>query len=173
MMSKDNDKQLSDQSYIPLEKFAKMVGKNETTILRRRNEIPGIKNDGGSWVVLKGTRYPFKINSCKIEDDDDKRRVLLLAISKYRYIDAEMLGIWQETFEGYLDDFLRAGLIHKTNVPNQHGANAYDCTEKGSTIIKKRKDSFKQQLANAIAECVGTFAGAAYSQVIQTVDCPN
>ena len=65
-MSKDDDKQLSDQSYIPLEKFAKMVDKNETTILRRRNEIPGIKNDGGSWVVLKGTRYPFKINSCKI-----------------------------------------------------------------------------------------------------------
>lgn len=172
-MSGDNDKQPLDQSYIPLKRFAKMVGKKETTILRRRNEIPGIKNDGDSWVVLEGTRYPFKINSCRIEDDDDKRRVLLLAISKYRYIDAEMLGIWQETFEGYLEDFLEAGLIKRTNVPNQHGANGYDCTEKGSTIIKKRKDSFKQQLANAIAECAGSFTGAVYSQVTQTMDYPN
>ena len=163
-MNKLNDKQSLSQLYIPLEKFAKMVDKSETTILKRRNEIPGIKNDGGSWVVLKGTRYPFKINSCKIEDDNDKRRVLLLAISKYRYIDAEMLGIWEETFEGYLGDFLRAGLIQKTSVPNQHGANAYDCTEKGSLIAKAKYAQARKEMMTAISECAGAFVGAFCSQ---------
>ena len=157
------------QQYISLEQFSKLIGKTESTIKRRRTEIPGVEYVDGVWEVLEGTRFPFKIRSCSITDDEDRRRVLLSAISTYRYIDAKMLGVYPKTFENYLGDLLQANLIRENGSPNRYGANYYDCTPEGSKIAKLNKEGARSKLANLVSSCIGTFSGAIYSEIFGQV----
>lgn len=148
--------------YISLEEFATIAGKSIETIKRRSNDIPGVEPHGSEWRVLVGTRYPLKIRSYKNDGTDaDKRRILLMAISSYRYIDAKMLGVYQHTFDGYINDFLQANFIRENEAPNRFGANPYDCTPEGSRIAKKKTKSIKQEMARVF----GSFVGAAISGI--------
>ena len=155
-----------EQAYITLKQFSELTGKSEQTIKARQNEIPGIECKDGIWRALSGTRFPFKIKSCKIVDDEDRRRVLLSAISSYRYIDAKMLGVYPKTFENYLGDLLQANLIRENGSPNRFGANYYDCTPKGSKIAKMNKNRAREKLATLLSSCAGSFSGAICSEII-------
>ena len=155
-----------ENNYIELSKFAKRVNRSESTIKRRFSEIPVIKKENNKYFVLKGTRYPLKISSFgKIVDDYDRRRILLKAISEEKYIDCDMLGVYQETFEKYLGDYLTADLIYKNNLPNNYGANAYNCTQKGSEVARLRKEQAREKIAKEMATFVGLFVGTAISKI--------
>ncbi len=151
------------EQYISIAEFAKLCDIKEKTILKRQAKIPGVEKHGGAYRVLVGTRYPMQTGKFTIEDAEDRRYVLLQAISRYRYIDAGMLGIYPHSFEIYIKELESAGLIVNNNSINTEGANACDCTVNGSAILKKKKQQAKHDILNAIAAAVGHFAGA-YSE---------
>lgn len=159
-----------DKDYIELSQFAKKVKRSESTIKRRCAEMPIIKKENNKFLVLKGTRYPLKIRSYKqITDDFDRRRILLKAISEEKYIDCDMLGVYQEIFENYLRDLLNANLIYKNSLPNFYGANAYNCTDKGATIAKLRKEQARIEISHEIASVAGTFIGTVISKIKENI----
>lgn len=147
--------------YISLEDFSTIANKSIRTIQRRSGDIPGVEHHGTEWRVLIGTRYPLRIKSYKSETDEDKRRILLVAISSFLYVDAKMLGVYQHTFDGYIDDFIQANLIRENGAPNRFGANPYDCTQEGSQLAKRKASSIRQEMAHIF----GSFVGAAASEI--------
>ncbi|MBQ9210355.1 MAG: hypothetical protein IJ153_01520 [Clostridia bacterium] len=150
---------------IPLEQFANNAGKSVETIKRYYRSIPGITYVGGVYRIMSGTRYPFALGRNRIDTSAEKRRILLKAISEYKFIDCFKLRIEQLQFENMLRDLLTCGLIAENGLPNHFGANAYDCTELGDTVIEMKKTEAISQIANLIAEAAGRFAGAIISQV--------
>lgn len=154
------------QNYISLQQFCKIARKKEKTIIKHYKEIPIIIKDKKEYKVLIGTRYPCKIKSYKIIDDIDRRYVLLKSISDYKYIDCYMLNVYQNTFCNYLKDFISAGLIRENNNGNSFGANAYDCTELGGTIVKKEKQKAKKEIVYELSHIAGAFVGEIISCIM-------
>ncbi len=64
--------------------------------------------------------------------------MLLKAIEENYYIDAEMLGRPEQSFQVMLDELERKGYIQRNNIGNNYGANGYDCTIEGSNYVKGR-----------------------------------
>lgn len=151
-------------SYISLERFADRYNVTVKTVKRRYKEIPGVEKLEEGFRVLEGSRYPFPISKYKINKAEEKRYALLKAISRYQHIDADMLKIPEPSFNLMIHGLLDAGLIAENYTGNTYGANAYDCTEKGDEILKKKKSLAIKKIfetAGDAVEIVGRFTGAA------------
>ena len=139
---------------ISLKEFAERISVSEEWILRRQHEVPGIEKVGDEVRVRRGTRWPLKMNF-KMDTAEEKRYVLLRAISEFKYIDAKMLKIEEKSFELMLREFLKTGIIAKNGTGNTYGANGFDCTSKGDDIIKKRKSRAMEELSRIIGTAIG------------------
>lgn len=148
------------EGYISIEEFIRIAGVKEVTIKRNRDKIPGLSYENGEYLIIEGTRYPFNIGRNKMKDSNDRRYLLLKAISENKYIDHNTLGIYNQQFEQFLRDLLDANLIRNNGMQNHYGANSYDCTEIGDRILLNKKTA-KTEIAKAIAEVAGTFVGTA------------
>ena len=154
------------KEYIEFDDFVSNTGFRKSTVERNYKKIPGIEKKNGKYTVLSGTRYWFSdLHRYKIDDSYEKRFVLLKAISKFRYIGHKELRVEKLQFDKMLRDLLSAGLIEPNNLSNCYGANAYDVTDKGASLIHKNDKTAKKELITTIAEVAGTFTGAIISQV--------
>ena len=153
--------------YVDIETFLPVAGKSETTIYRRRKEIPGLLYEDGTYIILEGTRYPCDLHRYKIEDSGDRRYVLLKTISANQYICAQDLGLYQKQFESLLEDLLLSGLIRYNGMSNTFGANAYDCTPRGDEVLDRGKGRAKKEMAELIGIVSGSFIGSVMSQVFE------
>lgn len=154
------------KEYIKFEDFVSYTGLRKSTVVKNYKKIPGIEKKNSKYTVLSGTRYWFSdLHRYKIDDSYQKRFVLLKAISKFRYISHKELRIEKPQFDKMLRDLLSAELIEPNNLSNCYGANAYDVTDKGATLMHKSDKIAKIELITAIAEVAGTFTGAIISQV--------
>lgn len=156
------------KTYISLNEFANTVNRKPKTILRRKNDIPVIEKFGNDWYALSGTRYPCKVKRFKINNDWDKRYVLLKAIDGRKYIDGKMLHIYPNEFDMMIRDFVIAGIIEENHNGNTYGANGYSCTGKGAEIIKKSKTTIIKVIKALLEEganLIGNFIGVALSRL--------
>jgi hypothetical protein len=148
-------------NYKTLEEFSKICGKSVSTIKKRYREIPVIEKRGTEYWVLKGTRYPCAVRRYKIPDSETKRYVLLRAISRNEYVCAQSLNLYDGSFEQMLSGLVNSGLIRENNNGNNYGANAYDCTELGGTVLRKGKKRAIKEIAEIIGVLIGSAVGAA------------
>ena len=89
--------------YISFDEFVRNSGVSERTVRKRYREIPGIElTNSGEFRVLSGTRYPFNMRNCKLEDSADRRYILLKAISQYKYISCTDIRVEQPQFKRML-----------------------------------------------------------------------
>ena len=154
-----------DETRVSIEDFLQIANVNRSTVKRNKKKIPGLIYENGKFDIVKGTRYPIDIHRHKIENSADRRYLLLLAISQYKYIDHLKLGVYQEQFEDLLKELLDGELIKPNHLYNEYGANAYDCTSKGDEIIKLRKGEAIKQITKVVTTGAGHFVGAVLSQV--------
>ena len=147
-------------SYISIDKFAERYSVNVKTVQKRYKEIHVVEKHEGEFRVLEGSRYPLPIGRYKIDNAEDKRYALLKAISLFRYVDADMLNIPEQSFNLMVGALLDAGLIIENNIGNTYGANAYDCTPAGDEILRKKR-------LRAIKE-IATIAGKFTGEVLAT-----
>lgn len=150
---------------IPIEQLAVNTNKSVNTIKRNYRIIPGITKINRNYQVLSGTRYPFPIKRYSIDTSAEKRRALLIAISRYEYIDCYALRIEQPQFKRMLHNLLNAGLIEENGLANHYGANAYDCTELGAQMASEEKWKTIQKIAELIVAAAGHFTGAVISEI--------
>ncbi len=54
--------------YISLEEFSNICGKSQSTIKKRIHTIPRIEENNGTYLVLRGTRYPVNLRRFKAND---------------------------------------------------------------------------------------------------------
>lgn len=152
---------VDNEKYISFEEFVRNSGVSERTVRKRYREIPGIElTDSGEFRVLSGTRYPFNMRNCKLEDSADRRYILLKAISQYKYISYDKLKIQKEQFEQLIGDLLGIGLIRRNNLPNDYGANGYDCTMEGIKYlryVKNCKSKVREEILLVMAKISGAF----------------
>lgn len=146
--------------HMTMEEFANIYGVKEKTIIDRHKKkaIPGITLENGGYRVADGTRYPCHKNSISTADRTTRIHSLLKAINKYRYIDAEMLRVEEQSFQLMLEELEENGYIQRNNTGNDYGANGYDCTLRGGEITRMKT-------AKAIAELAGIFTGAVLNQM--------
>lgn len=156
---------LGNSMYISLDDFARNASVSVRQVKHRYKEIPGISKIGKNYVVLSGTRYPCDLHRYKMEDSARRRFLLLKTISQYKYITHMDLKIEQRQFEEMIRDFLSAGLIKPNHLPNEYGANAYDCTPQGDHLLKMSEKEAINEMVSIIAGAAGTFAGAVLSKV--------
>ena len=116
-----------------------MTKKTKKTVLKYRNKIPLIKKVDNDYFVLKGTRLLSPIKKYKFNDNDSKRYVILDCISKDKYVDNVMLGLYEGSFLLILSDLLSAGLIRYNYNGNNYGTNAFDVTESANKLLKSEK----------------------------------
>ena len=153
------------EKYISFEEFINNTGFKESTIRKRYKNIPGIKKTPNGFTVLSGTRYPFAMRGYKIKNSNDRRYILLKAISQYKYISHLDIRLESAQFRDMLRELLSAGLIKKNSLYNNYGANAYDCTSKGEEVLKQTQIKSRQEILNMVSTAAGKFAGAVISEV--------
>lgn len=154
-----------DETRVSIEDFLQIAQVKLNTVKKNRNKIPGLSYINGSFDIVKGTRYPIDLHRYKIKNSADRRYLLLLAISQYKYIDHLILGVYQEQFEDLLKELLDGELIKPNHLYNEYGANAYDCTIKGDEIIKLKKEESVKKITEIVSSCAGHFVGAVLSEV--------
>lgn len=147
---------------VTIDEFILIAGVKKETVIKNRNDIPGLSYKKGEFSILSGTRYPAYYKN-KIKTMDDRRFLLLRAINEYKYIDYLKLRLYHEQFIEMLRDLLSAGLIRENNMENKYGANAYDITDLGAEVISN-KNSIKR-ITELIASATGHFAGAIISEI--------
>lgn len=157
-------------NYISLEEFVKQciingIKTSAETIKRRYKEIPGIEKES-DYRVLKGTRYPVE-KKFKIKNEKDRRYHFLKAFYCRRYIDAEILGIYQNEFELLIKEMLEVGYIAENDSFNTYGSNKYTITQLGINVMDLGKTKAVVEIGKAIAEITGTFTGTVISKVKQ------
>lgn len=154
------------ENNISIEEFLKIAGVKRNTVIKHKDEIPGLLFLNGEFRIIKGTRYPCFYKD-KIRDFSDRRYLLLKAISENKYIDYLKLRVYPDQFQELLRELLDAELIRENNMPNHYGANAYDSTYKGDDLLKMRKEKSIIEIANMVATAAGHFVGAVVSDIVQ------
>ena len=86
--------------------------------------------------MLSGTRYPYNMRNSRTRTYEEKAIVLLKAIACYSYISHKELRLEKPQFQCLLEKFLEIGFIQYNGLSNRFGANAYDCTVKGSAFLR-------------------------------------
>ncbi len=155
-----------DRNKISIDDFLIIANVKLSTVRKNKEKIPGLKLINGNYDILKGTRYPADFHRYKIKNSEDRRFLLLKAISEFKYVDNFTLHLYQEQFVGLIRDLLTAELIRENHLFNRYGANAYDCTPKGDDLIKSRKTIAVQEITNLVASAAGNFVGTVISQQI-------
>ncbi len=155
-----------DETRISIDDFLQIAKVKLNTVKKNKDKIPGLSYANGKFDIVKGTRYPIDVHRHKINDSADRRYLLLLAISQYKYIDHLKLGVYQEQFEALLKELLDGELITPNHLYNEYGANAYDCTSKGDEIIKLQKEKSKKFISEIVSSGAGSFVGAVLSKVL-------
>lgn len=153
------------EKYISFEEFINHTGLKESTIRRMYKNIPGIQKTSNGFAILSGTRYPFNMRGYKIKNSNDRRYILLKAISQYKYISHLDIRLESAQFCDMLRELLSAGLIKKNNLYNNYGANAYDCTLKGEEVLKQTRTKSRQEILNMVSTAAGKFTGAIISEI--------
>lgn len=156
-----------EKNKVSIEEFIKIANVKKETIKKNRNKIPGLTYENGEFDIVKGTRYPGDYHRYKLKNSADRRYLLLKAISEYKYIDHIPLQVYPEQFKELLKELLDAKLIKENHLYNNFGANAYDCTRKGDTLLKKEKNRAVRELAEMVAKAVGCFIGSVISEVFK------
>lgn len=154
-----NDKTIS------IEEFLEIAGVKLETVIRHKDEIPGLLYCDGYFRIIEGTRYPCFYKN-KMETFADRRYLLLRAISENKYIDNRKLKVYPAQFNGMLKDLLDADLIRENHMANHYGANAYDSTPKGDELLRLTKRKAINEIAALVAEFGGRFTGAVLSEVL-------
>lgn len=154
-----------DKTRVSIEDFLQIAGVKISTVKKNKDKIPGLTYANGKFDIIKGTRYPIDIHRYKMENSADRRYLLLLAISQYKYIDHLKLRVYPEQFDNMLKELLDGDLIALNHLYNQYGANAYDCTSKGDEIIKMKKEEAIKCITDVVSSGAGHFVGAILSEV--------
>mgnify|MGYP005751065737 CR=1 FL=1 len=140
--------------FISLEDFSKIAGVSEKTIIKNYKKIPLIRIIDGQYRVLRGTRYLAHIYKYKINDNESKRYVILDCISKEKYVDNVMLGLYEESFIKILGDLLSADLIRYNENGNHYGTNAFDITPSGNKILRAKRNAIIDNISKAVQNIV-------------------
>lgn len=154
-----------DKTRVSIDDFLQIAGVKISTVKKKKDEIPGLSYANGKFDIIKGTRYPFYLHGRKIKDSADRRYLLLLAISQYKYVDHLKLKVYPEQFEALLKELLDGELIKLNHLYNHYGANAYDCTSKGDEILKMKEKDAINYITGIVSSGAGHFVGAVLSEV--------
>lgn len=139
-----------------IEELANQAGVKVKQVKKRYKEIPGVtKNEDGSFTILDGTRYPARKPN-RIETMHKKLRAMLLAIDKYKYIDAQALRISNNSLQLIINFALEKQWIQENGSENPYGTNKYDITFEGDRILSKR---FSKREIEEISAAIGTGVG--------------
>ena len=117
-----------------IEEFLIISDVKESTIHKRRNEIPGLTYINGEYEIIEGTRYPYNLGNSKLKEQSDKILALLKATSRNRYIDHKKLKLQKKQFERLLNELERNSYIEENGTNKPCAANAYDLTFKGAEL---------------------------------------
>lgn len=147
-----------------IEELANQAGVKVKQVKKRYKEIPGVtKNEDGSFAILDGTRYPAR-KPIRIETMHKKLRAMLLAIDKYKYIDAQALRISNNSLQLIINFALEKQWIQENGSENPYGTNKYDITFEGDRILRKR---FSKREIEEISAAIGTGVGAFTAQICE------
>ena len=106
-----------------IEELANQAGVKVRQVKKRYKEIPGVtKNEDGSFTILDGTRYPAR-KRIKIETMHQKLHAMLSAIDNYKYIDAQMLRISDNSLQLIINFALEKQWIQENGSENPYGTN--------------------------------------------------
>ena len=143
-----------------IEEFLIISDVKESTIHKRKKEIPGLTYINGEYKIIDGTRYPYNLGNSKLKEQEDKILALLKATSRNRYIDHKMLKLQKKQFERLLNELERNGYIEENGTNNPFGANAYDLTFKGAELVQLSRNKALRTLSEIAGRFAGGFAAA-------------
>ena len=139
-----------------LEELSAENGVSIRQIVKRYEEIGGIENRGGDWIVPDGTRYPAR-KLKNLNSAEEKMYGMLKATSDYRYIDHKMLHVPIQSFNLLVNHLIEQGWIQPNGIDNPYGLNRFDITPKGSAVIKQNRRDAISYITRTIAGCAGEF----------------
>ena len=139
-----------------LEEFSAECGVSIRQIVKRCEEIGGVENRGGDWIIPDGTRYPAR-KLKNLNSAEEKMYGMLKATNDYRYIDHKMLHIPIQSFNLLVDHLIEQGWIQSNGIDNPYGLNRFDITPKGLTVIRHNRRDAISYIARTIAGCAGEF----------------
>lgn len=147
------------ERYIPIDEYIKTTNIKKNTIIKNRKYIKKVLEIRNQYLILEGARYPYRIKCLSVKNAEDARYYTLKAMSEFRYIDNEILGISQCSFDFIVEEFLAKGLIKKNKSNNAYGLNGYDITGEGMAVICEKKHQTIKKMAAILGTYSGAFAG--------------
>ena len=147
-----------------IEELADFNGIEVATVKKRLGQIPGVELIDGEYVIPDGSRYPYDAHRYKFNDIDKRRRALLDAISKFKYVDSKTLKMTEESFVVMLEELEKAGYIMNNGSSNEYGANKYDTTLLYAQDVELNPKKFMDRIANKISGMAGHFVGGVISE---------
>ena len=147
-------------TYISIENFANRYEIMPETVLKRHEEIPGLRKNGEVYEVIDSARYPVDKRWLKGKTSGEKRYELLKSISNYRYIDHNLLKVSKASFDLLIKQLRDVHLIEENGSGNIDGANAYDCTSEGDELLKQSKRKVIIFIAELVGRCLGEMTEA-------------
>ncbi|MCQ2537896.1 MAG: hypothetical protein MJ124_05815 [Lachnospiraceae bacterium] len=147
------------ERYILIEEFLKTTDIKKNTIEKNHRSIKKVLKIRNQYMILEGARYPYRIKSMHVKNAEDARYYTLKAMNEFRYIDNEILGISQCSFDFIVEEFLAKGLIKKNKSNNAYGLNGYDITGEGMAVICEKKHQTIKKMAAILGTYSGAFAG--------------
>ena len=149
-----------------IQDLAKNSGVKEKTIITRLGELPGVTKDGDEFVIPDGSRWFFDLHRYKLGDRQKRMDALLAATSRFRYVDAKMLNMPQNSFDTMLNELTDAGLLQPNGSDNPYGANRYDTTMKYDQIKDKESKERIRSITEIVSSVVGKIVGEAVKAAI-------
>jgi len=152
---------------LTVDKLAEQSDLKRGTIIQNFDRIPGGFMKDGVRLFPEGTRYPLE-KTYRVKDAVDRYYVILLALSKNRYVDEKYLKVSEESFETYLAELLENKLIRKRKTDNTLGTNGYELTIKGCEFIKNnsRSSAAKKALADILSSVISKALISAAGSII-------
>lgn len=144
------------ERYILIEDYIKTTNVSKRSIIKNRRFMKKVLKIRNHYMILEDARYPFRIKCLNVKNAEDARYYILKAMNEYRYIDNEILGISQSSFDFIVEELISNKLIKKNKSGNTYGLNGYDITGKGSEVFRENK----QNTIKEIALILGAYSGA-------------
>lgn len=152
---------MQEENLISLEVFANRYNKKEETVKRNISKIPGAIKKENIDYFCDSARYPYSLRNNKMKTSADRRYLLLLATSKFEYIDEKMLKMSKCSFNTMIKELIEKGLLVENGSNNKNGANAYDCSSLAEEILQKNRVKAMEELGKVLASIAGTFVNSA------------
>ncbi len=150
---------MGEEKFMTLEQFAENYGVKISTVKSNIERIPGLEYVNREYRIIEGTRYFYTVRSA-VKDNSVRLCLILKALNKNQYVDAEILKCSESDFNNLLSQLEEQNLIKKNNSKNKYGTNGFNITILGTEYIQQKK----WKVIKSIAESVGTGIGAFVAQ---------